>query len=76
MKQLLVSEFGFEKKSFIFNLSSNSKISEKRLQTDLLSLSYKFKCPVSKEIFENKLIHKSECKYKYCKGGWDFSYRI
>ncbi len=32
----------------------------------------KYKCPVSKEIFENKMIHKERCIYTYCKTGWEW----
>ncbi len=36
----------------------------------------KYECPVSKEIFENRFVHKETCRYKYCKEGWEFSNEI
>lgn len=32
----------------------------------------KFKCPISKKIFEDKFDHRAKCIYKYCKGEWEW----
>ena len=42
------------------------------LQLELKDLETKFKCPISKITYENFLVHRQECIYKYCKSDWDW----
>lgn len=43
------------------------------LQLEMLDFPLKeYICPVSKEVFENRFVHKEYCIYKYCKEGWQW----
>ncbi len=70
-------EYGFKEKDYIFKLNKNLKLSKKKFQTEVFNYTKKkFECPVSKKMFYNKSIHDKECKYTYCKSGWDWKHGI
>lgn len=77
MNQLLLMEFKFKKSYCHFKLNKNLKISKKKFQTEVFDyIKKKFECPVSRKMFYNKSIHDKECKYTYCKSGWDWKHGV
>lgn len=75
MKRTDLTEFGIPELNK--GIEKNNKRFNKGLQTEMPDFLLKpFQCPVSAEMFETKLYHKLNCKYKYCKKGWSFKITI
>lgn len=72
MTQTFLNDFGFINKFRFLDLEKSTKIRETRLQSELPDFNDReYTCPISNKTFKNGYLHKKDCLYRYCKGGWN-----